>query len=246
MPSSFAGQLEREPDRPLISIIVPTLVADRELDRCLASIELVCPDRSECEVILVVPAAIAPTVAQTYPAFRVVTDTRKGIYAAMNDGTKAAKGLHLYYIGKDDILLPPFAEALRLLNRVNPVTLFGDVYWGDQGVYSGAPSKYRLIGRNLCHQGIIYARPAFDRHGPYLRRMRLQADHLLNLKILWDAQGPQSLYLNRPVAWYSGSGFSVVRGADPVFWRLYPTVLRRYVGAWAAVALTLYRKARGV
>lgn len=246
MPSFSAGQEKPKPDLPLLSIIVPTLEADRELDRCLASIELVCPDRAECEVVIVVPGAIASRVAQIYPAFRVVPDTRKGIYAAMNDGSKAARGLHLYYVGKDDIVLPAFADALRLLDRERPLTLFGDVYWGDQGIYRGAPSRFRLIGRNVCHQGIIYARSAFDRHGPYLRRMRLQADHLLNLKILWDRKGPRPLYFDKPIAWYSGSGFSVVRGADPVFWRLYPTVLRRYVGAWAAAALTIYRKARGV
>ncbi len=164
----------------------------------------------------------------------------------MNDGARLSSGKYLYFLGKDDVVLPALSRATASLNREHPFALFGDVYWGSQGTFRGDPSRIRVLTRNVCHQGIIYSRQAFIRHGPYLRRMRVQADHLLNIKILWDRHdGSRVRHFDEPLAWYSGDGFSMVH-RDPVFWRLYPTVMRRFVGGWAACTLALYRKLRGV
>jgi glycosyltransferase involved in cell wall biosynthesis len=233
-------------NQPWLSIIVPALAADKELGRCIASIELALASAASHEIVLIVPTTQVADAQRAFPSVSVHADTRKGIYAAMNDGARVSTGRYLYFIGKDDILLPTATDALAVLVEHQPTALFCDVYWGDRGTYSGKPSRLQLLGRNVCHQGIIYSRAMFEKHGPYLSRMTLQADHLLNLKILWDRTMPKPLYLKRPLAWYSGSGFSVVRGSDPVFWRLYPTVMRRYVGHWAAAALLTYRVLRGV
>lgn len=233
-------------ESPWLSIIVPALAPDKELERCIASIELALFNGASFEIIIVVPRAAVADTQSRFPEAQVQADSRKGIYAAMNDGAKVSRGRYLYFIGKDDILLATAGEALALLVAQTPSALFCDVYWGDSGVYRGRPSRHLILGRNACHQGIIYSRDVFAKHGPYLRRMTLQADHLLNLKLLWDKDLPPPLYLPKPLAWYSGSGFSVIKGSDPVFWRLYPTVMRRYVGRWAAGALISYRKLRRV
>ncbi len=163
----------------------------------------------------------------------------------MNDGVAASTGRYLYFLGKDDIVLPGFGEALRQIDRQRPAALFFDVYWGGRGVYSGRPSRWRLLVRNLCHQGIVYSREAFRRHGPYQRRMRVQADHLLNIRLLWDrSTAGQIAYIARALVWYSGTGFSAT-SRDPLFWRLYPLIMRRYVGAWAACLLVVSRRLRG-
>jgi glycosyltransferase involved in cell wall biosynthesis len=200
----------------------------------------------EPEVVIVTPSRYVDAIAALYPHARVCAETRRGIYSAMNDGAAASQGRYLYFIGKDDMALSALREALTVLDREQPFALFCDVYWGRRGRFSGEPSRFRLLGRNLCHQGIIYSRSAFDRHGPYLRTMRVQADHLLNIKILWDRTAAgQIRYLEQPLAWYSGDGFSTVN-RDATFWRLYPTVLRRYVGHWAMCLLIGYRLLRGV
>jgi hypothetical protein len=164
----------------------------------------------------------------------------------MNDGARVSHGRYLYFLGKDDIVLPAFGSAVRELRDKAPFALFCDVYWGSKGVYSNNPSRLCILARNVCHQGAIYSRAAFDRHGPYLRRMRVQADHLLNIKVLWDRQeGLNGVrYLAQPIAWYSGSGFSDTN-RDATFWRTYPTILRRYVGTWASVMVRSYRCIRG-
>lgn len=246
MPLSSSSHEPVPDDSPWLSIIVPALVIDKELGRCIASIELALRGADSYEIVLVVPPSQVENAKLSFPEACVRTESRKGIYAAMNDGAEASRGRYLYFIGKDDILLPAIMDAMALLVAKQPTAIFCDVYWGADGIYRGRPSRLLILGRNVCHQGIIYSREAFARHGPYLRRMKLQADHLLNLKILWDGERAPPVYLPVPLAWYSGSGFSVIRGADPVFWRLYPTIMSRYVGCWAAQALKLYRAMRGV
>ena len=230
---------------PFLSIVIPVLEPDAELGRCMNCIQGAFLGSVMPEVIVVTPQRFVARTQSLFPWARVYAETRRGIYSAMNEGAKASCADYLYFLGKDDIVLPTLRSAVTLLQRERPFVLCCDVYWGSRGVYSGAPSRLRLLARNLCHQGIIYSREAFDRHGPYLRRMRVQADHLLNIRIMWDKKvDSRVLYLNKPVAWYSGEGFSLMH-RDPIFWRLYPNVLRRFVGGWAACLLNLYRIIRG-
>lgn len=231
---------------PLLSIIIPVLDPDAELARCIHCILGATQNLLVPEVVIVTPPKFVAAIAALYPSVRVCAETRRGIYAAMNDGAAASCGKYLYFIGKDDMMLSTLRKALTVLDREHPFALFCDVYWGVRGTICGKPSRLRLLGRNLCHQGIIYSREAFDRHGPYLRSMRVQADHLLNIKILWDRTATGRIcYLKQPLAWYSGDGFSMVN-RDATFWRLYPSILRRYVGDWAMLLLVGYRILRGV
>lgn len=206
---------------------------------------MVVADPSACEIVVVVPPEVVNRACSLLDTVNVIAETRPSIYGAMNDGVSASTGKYLYFLGKDDILLPAFLGAMSLLRQGEPSAVFCDVYWGDRGLYSGSPSRWKVLARNFSHQGIIYSREVFRRHGPFSRRMRVQADHLLNIKLLWDREfSARVRYACTPVAWYSGSGFSTTTN-DPVFWRLYPLVMRRYVGVWAACLLISYRKLRG-
>jgi glycosyltransferase involved in cell wall biosynthesis len=230
-------------DNPLLSVIVPALVADRELRRCLDSLHLALGDGPEWELILVMPVDVAADAKRLHPDVTICPERRRGIYGAMNDGAKASRGQYLYFLGKDDIALPALRSTLEVIRTRRPSVIFGDVYWGASGVYSGRPSRVRLLWRNACHQGIIYSRSSFYRHGPYLRKLKGQADHYINLRLLWSEEGRRAAYLPAPVAWYSGTGYSSTTG-DPVFRRLYPLILRKHVGLWASCALQIYRLAR--
>lgn len=232
--------------RPLLSIVIPVLEPDAELARCMHCILGAIEKMPAPEIVIVTPLRYVAAIAALFPYARVCAEKRRGIYSAMNDGAEASSGKYLYFIGKDDMMLSTLREALTLLDREQPFALFCDVYWGVRGTYSGKPSRLRLLGSNLCHQGIIYSREAFDRHGPYLRSMRVQADHLLNIKILWDRTSASRIsYLKRPLAWYSGDGYSMAN-RDATFWRLYPNIMGRYVGCWAMLLLIGYRMLRGV
>jgi glycosyltransferase involved in cell wall biosynthesis len=231
----------------LLSVIIPAIIADIELRRCVDSVRLACganPDR--CEIVLVTPASQVDAAKASIEGVTIfVPETRRGIYAAMNDGIRASRGRYLFFLGKDDIVLPPFGEMLNQLAQDGGSAAFFDVYWGKDGVYSARPSKWRVLVRNFCHQGVIYSRDVLDEHGPYLRRMRVQADHLLNIRLLWDERfGPSIRYFPGGRVWYTAAGFSSV-ARDPVFWRLYPTILKRYVSLTARVLLLVSRWLRG-
>lgn len=231
---------------PSLSIVIPALEADTELRRCVDSVRIACGDRVRCEVLVVVPMHSVQATRAMLPLERIVIERRPGIYGAMNDGIEASTGRYLYFLGKDDIVLPRFDDVIRILEEQSPAALFFDVYWGTSGVFSGRPSRWRVLVRNLCHQGIVYSREAISSYGPYVRKMRVQADHLLNIRLLWDRGVARKFaYLGLPLVWYSGTGFSVKTARDPVFWRLYPLTLRRYVGSWAALLLVASRKLRG-
>ena len=232
-----------ENNSPLLSVIIPAIGIDLELNRCIDSVRLACgTDRNRCEIILVTPASQVDFAKATLVGVNtVVAETRRGIYAAMNDGIGASCGRYLYFLGKDDIVLPAFAQMLDQLEKDGGCAAFCDVYYGSKGVYSGRPSKWQVLLRNFCHQGVIYSREVIDTLGPYLRRMRVQADHLLNIRMLWDPRFVGTIrYFRGARVWYSADGFSSV-ARDPTFWRLYPVVLKRYVSPVAALLLTASR-----
>lgn len=230
------------PAAPLLSVIIPALKVDLELRRCVDSVRLALPPEHPCEIVVVLPAGQVEGAA-VLGDVRVVPETRRGVYGAMNEGVAASRGHYLYFLGKDDILLPSAREALGLLATARPSVLFCDVYWGEEGVRSCRPWKWMVLFNNVCQQGIIYSRGSVLRHGPFLRKLRVQADHLLNIKILWDpALGP-ARHLRKPLAWYSATGLSFSR-RDALFYHLHPAIVRRYLGPVAACLWRAYARVR--
>ena len=239
--SSFVGK-----DVPLLTIVIPLLKSDPEFGRCMSSIVCAFEGGALPEVVVVTSTPSVALVKAEYPWARVLAETSKGIYGAMNDGVRASRGAYLYFLGKDDIVLPSIRSALDEIKKQQPYALFCDVYWGGQGVASGGLSRLQFLSRNACHQGIIYSREAIKSHGPYFRKMKLQADHLMNIKIVWDRQNSSRITrLPVPLAWYSDRGLSSTVRSDPVFRRLYPVVLHKYVGWWASCLLLFWRRIRG-
>lgn len=230
------------PQPPLLSVIIPALQVDRELRRCVDSVQLALPDEPRCEIVVVLPPRQVQAAGELGDV-RVVAETRRGVYGAMNDGAAASRGQYLYFLGKDDILLPTVREALQLLATSRPSALFCDVYWGDDGVRSGRPRKWLILFYNVCQQGIVYSRESVLKHGPFLRRLRVQADQLLNIKILFDPDRGPVHYLRKPLAWYSSTGLSFAR-RDAVFHRIHPAIVRRYLGPAVAWLWREYVKVR--
>lgn len=238
---------ELQAAQPLLSVVIPSLCSDLELRRCVDSVRLAFSDDPRVEIIIVMPRA-AVIAHDSFDnggvRVRVVSERRKGIYSAMNDGIRASNAKYMYFLGKDDIVLPAFGQIISVLESASPSAVFCDVYWGASGVFSGRPSKWRVLIRNICHQGIVYSAEVIDEHGPYLRKMKVQADHLLNIKMLWDSlYSGRISYIPGARVWYSGDGYSATT-RDAVFWRLYPLVLKKYVGRFAAAALIASRKLR--
>jgi glycosyltransferase involved in cell wall biosynthesis len=225
----------------VLSVVVPALDVDIELRRCLDSVRLALPDPGQCEIVLVLPPQHLAAARLAFPAVRVLAESRPSVYAAMNDGVKASSGSYLYFLGKDDILLPSAREVMQLLISEAPALVFAQVYWGLDGVRSAHSSRWAILWRNVCHQGIVYSREALLRHGPYVRRFHVRADHLLNIRVLWDAAlRHRARYVKLPLAWYSATGVSFTT-PDRNFYRVQPAIIRRYLGPVAAAAWRAYK-----
>lgn len=232
------------PPPPLLSVILPALEPDLELRRCIDSIRIVLPEAAGCEIVVVVPPRQLASTARAFPHERVVAETRVGVYSAMNDGVAASRGRYLYFLGKDDIVLPAMRDLLAVLEAEAPSVVFADVYWGDAGRHGSRSTRWAILFRNVCHQGIVYERAAVLRHGPYVRRFRVRADQLLNIRVLWDdTLHRRARHLRLPVAWYAGTGLSCTQ-PDRVFYRVQPAIIRRHLGPIVAWCWWAYRKLR--
>ena len=226
---------------PLLSIIIPALDVDVELRRCVDSVRLALADANLREMVLVLPSAKLAKAAEWFPDARVVAESRPSVYAAMNDGVAASTGRYLYFLGKDDILLPSVQQVLNLVAAESPAAVFADVYWGAKGRHRARPSRFKILLLNVCHQGIVYSREAIATHGPFMRRFRTHADHLVNIRLLWDANMRRRIrYVALPIAWYAATGLSS-RTFDVNFVRAQPAIIGRYLGPVAEVLWRPFR-----
>ncbi|MBR0425535.1 MAG: glycosyltransferase [Clostridia bacterium] len=103
-------------NRPKISIIIPIYNAERDLDRCMASVFM--QTFSEYEVILVDDGstdrsgAIADAYERRDPRVRVLHQQNCGAGAARNAGLALAQGTYLAFLDADDWFAPNLLSAL--------------------------------------------------------------------------------------------------------------------------------------
>lgn len=231
-----------ESSAKLISIIVPAIARSVELDRCINSILCAITEKSLAEVIIVFPKSQTVQMDDLGGIVRLIPESSIGIYSAMNDGIRVSRGKYLYFMGIDDIVLDGFSSIVDYLIQTEVRALFFDVYWGSSGIMKNRPNRFAVLLRNRCHQGIVYSRAVFLQYGPYFARFKVQADHFLNLMLLWGEKR-EIFYLPIVGAYYSGAGFSS-RNKDLLFWKLYPLILKRNVGCLACFSVLAFRKLR--
>ena len=124
---------------------------------------------------------------------RLVVDSGRGIYRAMNQGVETARGKQIWLLNSGDELVDP--ELLRegLLtaarNRVD-LYCFGAVICREaESVFTQLPAAdlaaATLGGKHICHQAILFSRGAFNRAGTFDPSFRLAGDfdHLLRCRL---------------------------------------------------------------
>lgn len=222
----------------LLDIILPCDRFDDYVVRCESNISLHL-DPKFFNLIFIVPSNNLVLFRENFPMHTTIVESRKGIYSAMNDGIKMSQCEYLYFIGKDDLVLKDFNETFQYLKLYKPTVLFCDVLYAPDINKSCYPNKFFLLMRNICHQGIIYHKSIFTRFGFYATYMKVQADHFHNIKLLWSNKVDVH-YLKKKICIYSNSGFSSIT-SDKVFHKLYPLILKKYVGIWAFILIFIFR-----
>lgn len=150
----------------------------------------------------------------------------RGVYDAMNDAVRHARGAFVYFLGADDAVLPGFTAALDALASERTV-YYGDVRLASTGARYAGPFDGRKLARtNICHQAIFYPRAVFERRQFDLRYPRL-ADWAFNMAC-WSDPALRFDYLPLEIAEYEDRGGMSARAMDWAFYDDYARLLRAH------------------
>jgi glycosyltransferase involved in cell wall biosynthesis len=243
------------PLKPLITVVMATLNAAKDLPDSLGSLAEQCSRHFE---VVVVDGGSADQTCQL--ASRILEEARishrivllpgSGIYGAINRGVREAEGEWIYVMGADDRLVSPdvFATIAPILMKAKPRTLVvhGDVWIEDPGYPYGQPWDLpRFLERNISHQSAFYRRKPIESLGiAYNENYPLYADWDYNLRLF--ASG-EFLYVPLLVASYACKGASSQR-QDEIFLADKETNAHQYLG-WRSILLMpphRFSMARGV
>jgi glycosyltransferase involved in cell wall biosynthesis len=225
---------------PDISIIVPVLCHDDDLNRCVASIRAALKNKVIYEVIVVAKNAALLDGIAGYDDFHIFSEETPGIYGAMNTGISKATGRFLFFIGQDDILLPSTVEAIIQGKKNEADLILANVFWGNDRIFRNYPYKMYLAWSNWCHQGVIYSRERFIKEvGEYQVQFKAQADHYANI-VFSSVPSLKIVKYHGCIAWYSADGFSS-RSPDFVFRPLFPNMVRKHIGFFSYYCVVIRR-----
>ncbi len=189
---------------PLISIVIATLNAARELPRCLASLkgqsfrdfEVIVMDGSSTDGT----AEILDRSGDTVTKWRSAPDG--GIYSAWNKALPLAKGEWLCFLGADDWLWDDDALA-RMEPHLRTAAPRYRVVYSQLRQVDGEGKLIEQLGEPwqdckarfrsydcLPHPGLMHHRSLFETHGQFDERFELAADYEFLLRELTngDAQ----------------------------------------------------------
>ena len=201
---------------PKISIITPTLNAEKNIRDCILSvagqhyknIEHIIIDGGSTDGSL----EIVRNLKEEYPFIRWVSEKDGGIYEGMNKGIDIAQGDWIYFLGSDDafyndkVLEDVFVDRQKTV--ANADFVYGNVLWGGTGkVYDGIFDMAKLYRRNICHQAIFVRKDLFKRTGRFNTDYRVLADWYFNALCFIDPQ-VRKTYIDLLIAKYSAAGLS--------------------------------------
>lgn len=108
----MAVEVDRTPDGPLVSVVVPTYQSERTLGAALSS--ALTQTYPHVEVVVVIDGATdrSQQIAEGYgDLVRVVVQENAGVSAARNTAIEHARGEYIALLDADDIMLPSFVES---------------------------------------------------------------------------------------------------------------------------------------
>lgn len=220
----------------LVSIIIATYNAEKNIGDCLASIAV--QRNMHIEIVIVDGASSDDTVALikqfSYNNLTWISEPDKGIYDALNKGIKMARGKWLYFLGADDRLRPAFSEMLTHLKEDNTV-YYGNCepfFEGEDPGYTilhGAFSKYRMCKFCINHQSILYPEKIFKKYN-YKEAYKVFADWALNMQV-WGDNDFKKVFYPITIARYHLKGFSSMH-TDEAFEQDKPGLIKKSMGWW--------------
>lgn len=135
----------------------------------------------------------------------LVSEPDKGVYDAMNKVCSLATGDWLIFLGCDDVLLDNICGIAASLRQPG-VVYYGDVILRSTGKVSGGKfSRYRLMNRNIGHQGIFYPGSVYKNYS-YNLDYKWLADYDYNIRLFGD--DVPFIYLKKVISIFNDKGGS--------------------------------------
>ncbi len=134
----------------------------------------------------------------------------KGIYDAMNEAIKKARGEWIYFLGSDDTLYNSevLLEIFGTERNLDCDFLYGNVYSVSlKKKYDGKFDEKKILFRNISHQSIFYKKSIHEKIGYYDLSYKIFADWHFNIKCFLNA-GIKKKYIDIVVANFAAGGIS--------------------------------------
>ncbi len=198
--------------RNILSIIIP--IKKIEVERfllLLSSIRFIKKNHL-IEVIIIYsddsPEPILTDNGFNLDDFTLIYLEPKGIYNAFNYGVSNSNGKWIMFFGGDDFILPCFEELLVDLEHKNYdySAIVCNVVFGYKKIFKPFHSKFGLVFKNWCQQGVLYKRDVFNNLS-FDEAYPIQADHKFNIE-LCSLFNSNVLYLNKVISYFNINGIS--------------------------------------
>ena len=175
---------------------------------------------------------------------KYIYDSPNGVYKAYETGVANAEGVYIIFSGGDDFFMPGLSRVLGdilLAVTPQPDVIVANVCFGDTRLLKPSKTKFGMVMRNWCQQGVIYRRGIFDQYH-FDASYKIQADHKFNIEII--GSGIFTIhYTELIVAYFSCGGISQSQ-PDLHFWRDMPSIVSKNFG-WHYGFICYLRKVAG-
>lgn len=220
-----------ETNKVLLTIIMPVYNAGQLIEKALMNIDN--QSFSNYELLVVdglstdSTKAIIKSKQKTDSRIRLISESDRGIYDAMNKGIERAKGEWIYFMGCDDDFFDTgVLEKVSSFLKDDTDIVYGNVLWvPDELKEEGECNPMQLVNRNINHQRIFYRITLFKQWGSYDLQYKVASDHELNIRFFCN-NSIRKQYIPVTVARYHSGGYSANK-LDEVFWKNWKAIFRK-------------------
>jgi len=219
---------------PVVSIIVPIYNGEGYLERFTSTLRNQSFDKLEYLFIdgnsTDSTFKILEKEERVNEKLRIISQSKKGIYNAMNLGIEEARGTWLFFMGVDDLFLDHHVLK-RVFHGTIPYQdydfIYGNVIFNNTNeTYGGRFDTIALANRNIPHQACFYRKSLFQSVGMYDESYSIWADWELNIR-LFNTNGVRILYIPETICIYNTTGTSGIQKVDPKFRREFRQILKK-------------------
>ncbi len=187
----------------LTSVI--TIVKDHELGLRRTVSSLLMQSHTDWELIIVVGPSIDETITTardyelTDARIRVVEQSGRGIYPAMNEGIQNSLGETIWFMNAGDCFATPevISKTLEIMSARAVGLLIGGYEIQGNSNRSYTPERIKRIGpigfafnrRGGCHQSMLFNAATVRAVGSYDIKFKLASDFDLILKVIRESGG---------------------------------------------------------